>query len=189
MKNFSDLTAGAIAYWLVGFSIMFGPQILTGFGVGIPTIAENLINNAEGGFDPSSYTFFMFQIVFAATAATIVSGAMAERTKFAAYLLFSVIITAFIYPMFGSLAWGGLFGKGTGFLESLNIGAGENGEGANFLDFAGSTVVHSVGAWAGLAGAIIVGPRLGKFQSDGRVFPILGHNMSCLLYTSDAADE
>lgn len=177
MKNFSDLTVGAIAFWLVGFSIMFGPQIFSGIGIGYPGIAEGLLNTESGGMDPGNYTFFMFQIVFAATAATIVSGAMAERTKFAAYLAFSVVITGLIYPMFGSLAWGGLFGK-AGFLESLNLGAVAGGEGANFLDFAGSTVVHSIGAWAGLAGAIVVGPRLGKFQSDGRVFPILGHNMS-----------
>ncbi|TGL57492.1 ammonium transporter [Leptospira ognonensis] len=177
MKNFSDLTVGAFAFWLVGFSIMFGPQIFSGIGIGFPRIAEGLLNTESGDMDPGNYTFFMFQIVFAATAATIVSGAMAERTKFAAYLAFSVVITGLIYPMFGSLAWGGLFGK-AGFLESLNIGAGADGEGANFLDFAGSTVVHSIGAWAGLAGAIVVGPRLGKFQSDGRVFPILGHNMS-----------
>ncbi len=177
MKNFSDLTVGAFAFWLVGFSIMFGPQIFSGIGIGFPGIAEGLLNTESGDMDPGNYTFFMFQIVFAATAATIVSGAMAERTKFAAYLAFSFVITGIIYPMFGSLAWGGLFGK-AGFLESLNIGAGADGEGANFLDFAGSTVVHSIGAWAGLAGAIVVGPRLGKFQSDGRVFPILGHNMS-----------
>jgi Amt family ammonium transporter len=177
MKNFSDLTVGALAYWLIGFSIMFGPPIFAGFGIGFPGLAEGLLNTSTGEIDPGNYTFFMFQIVFAATAATIVSGAMAERTKFAAYLIFSVIITGFIYPMFGSLAWGGLFGK-AGFLETLNIGASSTSEGANFLDFAGSTVVHSIGAWAGLAGAIVVGPRLGKFQSDGRVFPILGHNMS-----------
>jgi Amt family ammonium transporter len=178
MKNFSDLTVGAIAYWLIGFSLMFGPQVVSGIGIGMPQLAEGLLNTEAGDMDPGNYTFFIFQIVFAATAATIVSGAMAERTKFHAYLLFSVFITAFIYPIFGSFAWGGLFGKGSGFLETLNIGAGANGEGANFLDFAGSTVVHSVGAWGGLAGALLVGPRLGKFQPDGRVYPILGHNMS-----------
>ncbi|MBM9547244.1 ammonium transporter [Leptospira sp. 201903074] len=175
MKNFSDLTVGAIAYWLVGFSIMFGPQVLTGFGVGVPAFAETLINTEDGNMDPSKYTFFIFQIVFAATAATIVSGAMAERTKFSAYLVFSIVITAFIYPIFGSFAWGSLLGISTGFLESLGLGGGE---GVGFHDFAGSTVVHSVGAWAGLAGALVVGPRMGKFQTDGRVYPILGHNMS-----------
>jgi len=177
MKNFSDLAVGAVAYWLIGFSLMFGPQIISGFGIGIPMLADQMLMSETGEMDPSSYTFFIFQIVFAATAATIVSGAMAERTKFISYLLFSIVITAFIYPMFGSLAWGGLFGKATGFLESLNLGAIES-DGINFKDFAGSTVVHSIGAWAGLAGALVVGPRLGKFQPGGRVFPILGHNMS-----------
>ncbi|MBM9589372.1 ammonium transporter [Leptospira sp. 201903075] len=175
MKNFSDLTVGAIAYWVVGFGIMFGPQVLTGFGVGVPSFAESLINSEDGNMDPAKYTFFIFQIVFAATAATIVSGAMAERTKFSAYLVFSIVITAFIYPIFGSFAWGSLFGISSGFLETLGLGGGE---GVGFHDFAGSTVVHSVGAWAGLAGAIVVGPRMGKFQTDGRVYPILGHNMS-----------
>ncbi|MCW7462676.1 ammonium transporter [Leptospira limi] len=175
MKNFSDLTVGAIAYWLIGFSIMFGPQIVSGFGIGLPSFAESLINAEDGSMDPSKYTFFIFQIVFAATAATIVSGAMAERTKFSAYLIFSEVITAFIYPVFGSLAWGSLLGISTGFLETLGLGGGD---GVGFHDFAGSTVVHSIGAWAGLAGAIVVGPRMGKFQSDGRVYPILGHNMS-----------
>lgn len=175
MKNFSDLTVGAIAYWVIGFGIMFGPQVLTGFGVGVPSFAESLINSEDGNMDPAKYTFFIFQIVFAATAATIVSGAMAERTKFSAYLVFSIVITAFIYPIFGSFAWGSLFGISSGFLETLGLGGGE---GVGFHDFAGSTVVHSVGAWAGLAGAIVVGPRMGKFQTDGRVYPILGHNMS-----------
>nr|WP_108973676.1 ammonium transporter [Leptospira ryugenii] len=177
MKNFSDLTVGAIAFWLVGFSLMFGPQIISGFGIGLPGVADSLLLSEGQTPDPGKYSFFIFQIVFAATAATIVSGAMAERTKFPAYLLFSVFITAFIYPLFGSLAWGGLFGD-AGFLESLNLGAVGESSGVGFLDFAGSTVVHSIGAWGGLAGAIVVGPRLGKFQPDGRVFPILGHNMS-----------
>lgn len=107
----------------------------------------------------------MFQVVFAATAATIVSGAMAERTKFSGYLLYSVGISAIIYPIFGSWAWGSLF-NGSGWLEGLG-----------FIDFAGSTVVHSVGGWAALAGAIVLGPRLGKYSKDGKVKPILGHNL------------
>jgi Amt family ammonium transporter len=107
----------------------------------------------------------MFQVVFAATAATIVSGAMAERTKFTGYILYSVVISALIYPVFGSWAWGSLF-HGSGWLEGLG-----------FIDFAGSTVVHSVGGWAALAGAIVLGPRIGKYTSDGKVKPILGHNI------------
>jgi Amt family ammonium transporter len=107
----------------------------------------------------------MFQVVFCATAATIVSGAMAERTKFAGYLIYTVILSAIIYPVFGSWAWGSLF-NGSGWLEGLG-----------FIDFAGSTVVHSVGGWAALAGAIVLGPRMGKYSKDGRVKPILGHNL------------
>jgi Amt family ammonium transporter len=109
--------------------------------------------------------FWMFQAVFAATAATIVSGAMAERTKFVGYILYSIGISAIIYPVFGSWAWGSLY-KGSGWLEGLG-----------FIDFAGSTVVHSVGGWAALAGAIVLGPRLGKYTKDGKIKPILGHNM------------
>lgn len=107
----------------------------------------------------------MFQVVFAATAATIVSGAMAERTKFSGYLIYSIVISAIIYPIFGSWAWGSLY-KGGGWLENLG-----------FIDFAGSTVVHSVGGWSALAGAIVLGPRIGKYDKNGNIKPILGHNM------------
>jgi Amt family ammonium transporter len=115
--------------------------------------------------DPWVLAFWMFQVVFAATAATIVAGAMAERTRFSAYLLYSIFICAIIYPIFGSWAWGSLF-NGSGWLENLG-----------FIDFAGSTVVHSVGGWAALAGTIVLGPRLGKYGKDGKMKPILGHNM------------
>ena len=115
--------------------------------------------------DPWVLAFWMFQVVFCATAATIVSGAMAERTKFIGYLIYSFIISALIYPIFGSWAWGSLF-NGNGWLEGLG-----------FIDFAGSTVVHSVGGWAALAGALVLGPRLGKYTSDGKIRPILGHNI------------
>ncbi|TGK15657.1 ammonium transporter [Leptospira fluminis] len=165
MKNFMDFAIGSLAYWLIGFSIMFGPQLLSGFGIGIPGLADGLI--VKGGKpDAGGFTFFIFQLVFAGTAATIVSGAMAERTKFIAYVIFSVVISALIYPVFGSTAWAGLFGLNKGFLETKG-----------FIDFAGSTVVHSVGGWAGLAGALVLGPRIGKYQ-DGKVVPILGHNMT-----------
>jgi Amt family ammonium transporter len=107
----------------------------------------------------------MFQVVFAATAATIVSGAMAERTKFTGYILYSIVVSGLIYPVFGSWAWGSLF-NGSGWLE-----------GFGFIDFAGSTVVHSVGGWAALAGAIVLGPRLGKYTKDGKIKPIMGHNI------------
>jgi Amt family ammonium transporter len=117
------------------------------------------------GGDPWVLAFWMFQVVFCATAATIVSGAMAERTKFIGYLTYSIIISALIYPVFGSWAWGSLF-NGNGWLEGLG-----------FIDFAGSTVVHSVGGWAALAGAMVLGPRMGKYTKDGTIKPILGHNI------------
>jgi len=160
MKNLMDFSMGSIAYWAIGFGLMFGVS-KTGW---IGTSGFFLSDFTPGG-DPWVLAFWMFQVVFAATAATIVSGAMAERTKFSAYLIYSVIVSALIYPIFGGWAWGSLF-HGGGWLEKLG-----------FIDFAGSTVVHSVGGWAALAGAIVLGPRIGKYGKDGRVKPILGHNM------------
>jgi Amt family ammonium transporter len=113
-----------------------------------------------------NWSFLIFQTVFAGTAATIVSGAMAERTKFTAYLSYSVFICAFIYPIFGSWAWGSLL-DGGGWLENMG-----------FNDFAGSTVVHSVGGWLALAGAIMVGPRLGKYNGSKKTNAIPGHNIT-----------
>lgn len=174
MKNVMDLSVGSIAFFAVGFGLMFG---LGGGWIGTsgfffePTmeIAEGQtaaeVAGSSVGF---GWAFIIFQTVFAATAATIVSGAMAERTKFIAYLCYSAAICIVVYPIFGHWAWGSLyFGDGAaGWLE---------GEG--FLDFAGSTVVHSVGGWAALAGAIVIGPRLGKFVK-GKARPIPGHNMA-----------
>jgi len=160
MKNLMDMSMGAIAYWAVGFAIMFGITKTGWFG----TTGFFLSDFAQDK-DPWTLAFWMFQVVFAATAATIVSGAMAERTRFVGYLLYSIVISGFIYPVFGSWAWGSLF-KGSGWLENLG-----------FIDFAGSTVVHSVGGWAALAGAIVVGPRAGKYV-EGRVAAIPGHNIA-----------
>jgi Amt family ammonium transporter len=117
------------------------------------------------------FTFWLFQVVFAATAATIVSGAMAERTKFSGYLIYSFIISLLVYPVFGHWAWGNL-------LNSENAASGAWLAKRGFIDFAGSTVVHSVGGWAALAGAIVVGPRLGKFGKDGRARVIPGHSLT-----------
>jgi Amt family ammonium transporter len=160
MKNLMDFSMGSLAYWAIGFGIMFGVTTTGWFGT-----TGFFLSDFKVGGDPWVLAFWMFQVVFAATAATIVSGAMAERTKFSGYLIYSAIISAIVYPVFGSWAWGSLY-KGSGWLEGLG-----------FIDFAGSTVVHSVGGWAALAGAIVLGPRMGKYQKDGRVKPILGHNM------------
>jgi len=160
MKNLMDFSMGSIAFWAVGFGIMFGATNTGWFGT-----SGFFLSDFKVGGDPWVLAFWMFQVVFCATAATIVSGAMAERTKFIGYLMYSIVISALIYPVFGSWAWGSLF-NGNGWLESLG-----------FIDFAGSTVVHSVGGWAALAGAIVLGPRSGKYAKDGSIKPILGHNI------------
>jgi Amt family ammonium transporter len=158
MKNVMDVSAGSIVFFAVGFGLMFGST----FGGWFGTDGFFLANLGD---DPWTWAFFVFQAVFAATAATIVSGAVAERTKFSAYLMFSIVITGLIYPVFGSWAWGSLF-NGQGWLEGLG-----------FIDFAGSTVVHSIGGWAALAAVIVVGPRAGKYDADGRPRPIQGHSL------------
>lgn len=158
MKNLMDFSVGSIAFFLVGFGLMFG-QTNGLFGTTLFGLS-----GVEPGAD-WNWTFLIFQTVFAATAATIVSGAMAERTKFTGYLAYSFFISLFIYPIFGSWAWGGLL-DGGGWLENLG-----------FLDFAGSTVVHSIGGWLALAGAVVLGPRMGKYGPDGKPRAILGHNL------------
>jgi len=160
MKNLMDFSMGTLAFWAVGFGLMFGVSGTGWFGTSGFFLSDFSLDG-----DPWVLAFWMFQVVFAATAATIVSGAMAERTKFSGYLIYSAVISGLIYPIFGSWAWGSLY-NGNGWLEGLG-----------FIDFAGSTVVHSVGGWAALAGTLVLGPRLGKYTRDGRIKPILGHNM------------
>jgi Amt family ammonium transporter len=159
MKNVMDCAAGALVFFAVGFGLMFGSS--NGW-IGTDGF---FLSGIEGQDEAWTYAFWLFQAVFAATAATIVSGAVAERTKFTGYLIFSVIITGLLYPVFGSWAWGGLF-NGSGWLEGLG-----------FIDFAGSTVVHSVGGWAALAGALVVGPRVGKYAADGTPRHLAGHSL------------
>jgi len=161
MKNVMDISIGSLVFWMVGFGFMFGANKSGWIGTNNFFLSEIDPSTDEGMFD---FAFFIFQTVFAATAATIISGAVAERTKFIAYLMYTVAVTAFIYPVFGSWVWGG------GWLSGL----GENG----FIDFAGSTVVHSVGGWAALAGAIVVGPSLGKFAADKSPLAIPGHSIT-----------
>jgi len=160
MKNLMDFSAGSLSFFLVGFGLMFGASSTGWFGTSGFLLSDFAVEQ-----DPWVYAFWMFQVVFAATAATIVSGAMAERTKFTSYLMYTVFLTAIVYPIFGSWAWGSLY-KGSGWLEGLG-----------FIDFAGSTVVHSVGGWAALAGALVIGPRLGRYGKDGRPRAMPGHNL------------
>ena len=152
MKNLIDTIFGIIFFWLIGFGIMFGTDI--GGIIGFSDFAIDGKNLNQNGF-------FFFQAMFAATAITIVSGAVAERIKFNSYIIIAIVVTSFIYPIFGHWAWGE-----NGWLNTLG-----------FKDFAGSTVVHSVGAWIGLAGALVLGPRLGKFK-NGRInyFAPSNHN-------------
>ena len=169
MKNFVDFMVGSLLFWLVGFGVMFG----VGSFAGTPHFCDleymnNIIDNGlpiEG--------FLIFQTVFCATSATIVSGAMAERTKFSMYLVYTVLISVLIYPISGHWTWGG------GWLM--------NGEEESFMmrlfgtpshDFAGSMVVHSVGGWISLVGAAILGPRIGKYGKDGKPRAIPGHNLT-----------
>lgn len=159
MKNLMDFSIGAIAFWAIGFAIMFGSTTTGFFGT------EGFFISNWDPADNWTLCFWIFQAVFCATAATIVSGAVAERANFKAYMIFSVLMTAFIYPVYGSWAWGSLF-NGNGWLEGIG-----------FIDFAGSTVVHSIGGWAALAGAIVLGPRIGKYSKDGKIRAIPGHNI------------
>lgn len=153
MKNYMDLCVGTLLFWLVGYGLMFGLNPSGWFGTSYFALAR------APNWD---YTLIFFQIMFAATAATIVSGAMAERTNYFGYLIGACIITGFIYPIFGSWAW-----NEHGWLKQMG-----------FIDFAGSTVVHSVGGWCALAGIILLGPRLGKFGASGEVRSLPGHNLS-----------
>lgn len=154
MKNLMDFALGTIVFWIIGFGIMFA-----GDGPFIGGL-DLFVQGDYGGSFPSS-AFLIFQTVFCATAATIVSGAMAERTKFSAYLIYSVLISLIVYPVSGHWIWGG------GWLAELG-----------FHDFAGSTAVHMVGGIAALIGAWMLGPRIGKYDKDGKPKAILGHSLT-----------
>ncbi len=160
MKNLMDFSISTLVYFFIGFGLMFGK---TNGLFGVSDFAGSAMQGANSDW---MWSFFLFQTVFAGTAATIVSGAMAERTRFVSYLIYSVFISLVIYPIFGSWVWGSLL-DGKGWLESLG-----------FVDFAGSTVVHSIGGWLALAGARLVGPRIGKYTPDGHAQAIPGHNLA-----------
>ena len=160
LKNLIDFTATAVIYYLIGFSFMFGSSQngFIGSGLFLPT-AQELEAMFTSGVTDFGLEFFLFQMAFAATAATIVSGAMSERTALVPYLVIAIFVAGFVYPIVGHMAWGDLFlSKGKAWLTSIG-----------FIDFAGSTVVHSTGAWVGLIGIWIIGPRLGRFKADGSV--------------------
>lgn len=156
MKNYMDMCIGGLVFWLFGFGLMFGLN-QTGW-VGLSHFMPDAL-------DDWHWNLLFFQMMFAATATTIASGAMAERIHFMAYVVSAIIVSGVIYPIFGSWAWGGLFG-GDGWLKALG-----------FIDFAGSTVVHSIGGWVALAGIIILGPRLGRFGRKGQSHFLAGHNL------------
>ena len=158
MKNLMDFCIGTPIFWLLGFGLMFGGAgaLIGGF--------DPFVQGDYAGILPEGVpfmAFFIFQTVFCATAATIVSGAMAERTKFSAYCIYSLLISALVYPISGHWIWGG------GWLAQLG-----------FHDFAGSTAVHMVGGTAALVGAKVLGPRIGKYDANGKPKAILGHNLS-----------
>ncbi|HBA83239.1 MAG TPA: ammonia permease [Verrucomicrobia bacterium] len=171
-KNFIVFGISSLAFWILGWGLMYGDG--NGFlGLKGLFMAHGADNSPAGGEAYSGvysalswatvpiWAKFFFQLVFAGTAATIVSGAVAERIKFHSFMLFSFVLVAVMYPITGHWIWGG------GWLQKLGM-----------WDFAGSTVVHSVGGWAALAGILLLGPRLGKYRADGTAKPIFGHNMT-----------
>jgi Amt family ammonium transporter len=165
-KNTAIPMIGVLTYCLVGFSLMYpGDSWLFGEWLAKPTVGIGTDDAGVTSAYNAGYTYwtdFLFQAMFCATACTIVSGAMAERVKLLPFLVFATLFTAAVYPVVGSWKWG------MGWLQDLST---------PFYDFAGSTLVHSVGGWAALAGIFLLGPRLGKYDAEGRVHPIPGHSM------------
>jgi ammonium transporter, Amt family len=171
-KNFIVFGISSLAFWILGWGLMFGDGngflglkgLFMAGGADNSPAAGDAYSGVYSAISWATVPFwakFFFQLVFAGTAATIVSGAVAERIKFASFMVFSFVMVGIMYPVTGHWVWGG------GWLQKLGM-----------WDFAGSTVVHSVGGWAALAGVLLLGPRLGKYRADGSVNPIFGHNMS-----------
>ena len=158
LKNLMDFAMCSLAFMVMGFALMFGADKAGLIG----TTGWFLVGEA---YDVGTYLLFVFQVVFAATAATIVAGAVAERIKWKAYFIYAIIVGAIIYPIYGHWVWGG------GWLASLPLGAGH-------IDFAGSGVVHTIGGIVGLAGAMVLGPRFGKYDQNGKPRAIPGHSLA-----------
>ena len=157
-KSFMDFAIASLSFWAFGFALMWGTS-----AAGIAGNTNYFLTDAADG---QTYVDFVFQMVFAGTAATIVAGAVAERTKTQAYLAYSFIIGAIIYPLYGHWVWGGGW---LGAMDKIDLPAA--------ADYAGSGVVHAVGGFVALAGAVVVGPRIGKFNADGSANVISGHNV------------
>ncbi len=166
MKNFVDFTFGSILFWFIGFGFMFG----VGDFIGMPSFCD--CSFFDSGALPRE-GFLVFQTVFCATAATIVSGAMAERTKFSVYVFYTILISVLIYPISGHWTWGGGW-----LMNDAEDSFMMNTFGTIFHDFAGSTIVHSVGGWIAFVGAAVLGPRGGKYDNQGRSRAIPGHNLT-----------
>ena len=154
MKNLMDFSMASLGFFIFGYAIMFGS------GNAIFGSSGWFLINAESAADVPLFAFWLFQAVFVGAAATIVAGGMAGRMKFVAYIIYSFLISAFVYPLVGHWIWGG------GWLAELG-----------FIDFAGSTVVHAVGGWAVFIGTVILGPRIGKYGPDGKPKVLGGHNL------------
>ncbi len=156
MKNFTDTGTSTLGYWLAGYGLMFGASYAGWVGVS---------HFAPAPKDGATAMHIVYQMMFAATASTIMSGAVAERMRFGAYVLAAIVTSVVIYPIFGAWAWGGQ-GQSLGWLRDLG-----------FVDAAGSTVVHSVGGWSALAAVLVLGPRMGRFSRKGESREIPGHNL------------
>jgi ammonium transporter, Amt family len=168
-KSYMDFSIGALAYWAVGFALMFGgSKLFAGLEEGNSIIGWSGWFLTGDAYDVSTMMFWMFQVVFAATAATIVAGACAERLKLQTYLIYSGIVTAIIYSIYGHWVWGG------GWLATLPYGVGAR-------DFAGSGVVHAIGGLVSLAAIMLLGPRIGKFNKDGTPNAIPGHDVGYIV--------
>ena len=167
-KNILDFAAAGLSFWAFGYAFMFGGSDLPGMADGNAFIGFSGFFLVRDAYDVSTVGFWFFQMVFAATTATIVAGAVAERTKVTAYLAYGFLVTALVYPIYGHWMWGG------GWLGGEQL---ESWVGAAAVDFAGSGVVHTIGGVLALAGAATVGARLGKYGPNGEVRTIRGHNM------------